>query len=148
MLTPDDINTIRGLIGLRAGEQSLIGQFASQQPVGHSTIRQGLLEKAADGVGAKIPDIASAVAHAVAAALSAGGDGGVYTQEINTTYGGARVLLYECGLHPGGFHHPLTNELMPLRETKLDQILALLQHTAAPDLSHGGLVEVPKEVTP
>lgn len=61
---------------------------------------------------------------ALADIFSAGGDPEVYQQEVNTSYSGSKVALYEGRLIAGPVKHPLTGEIMPVQKTVFDDILA------------------------
>ena len=58
---------------------------------------------------------------------SAGGDFGIFAQDINTDYAAVKVALYEAKLHPGGFKHPLTGQDLPVQTTITQQILDAIQ---------------------
>jgi hypothetical protein len=69
----------------------------------------------------------NAVVQAVIRAQGAGGDYGIFEQDINTTYSGALVVLYECRLIPGPITHPITKQHLPVQTTVFDDILAAIQ---------------------
>jgi hypothetical protein len=67
------------------------------------------------------------VTQAVIRALGAGGDYGIYEQEINTTYSGTSVVLYENRLIPGPLRHPISGHELPLQTTVFDDILSAIR---------------------
>lgn len=68
-----------------------------------------------------------AVVEALVKAQGAGGDPGIFQQDINTTYSGTLVVLYENRLIPGPITHPISGEHLPKQTTVYDDLLAAIK---------------------
>ena len=68
----------------------------------------------------------NAVVQALIRAQGAGGDFGIFEQEINTTYSGTQVAMYEARLISGPITHPISHDVLPKQATVFDDILAAI----------------------